>query len=812
MVDLKNQSIPEHNDVVVIGAGLGGLSCALDLARQGYRVCVIEQHTQPGGYAHAFKRKGYSFDVSLHYFGGLWPGTMIHTVFDRYGVVDKLTHARPEILYSAEYPGMAVKLPNAREELVEHLGRLFPHEAHSIERFFKHFRMLKDHITEPWLDPDFAVPLQERLSARYGNRTFGDLLREFVSDQRLIALLSQHWMYLGLPPDRATATFATCVSGSALLDGAGRITGGGKAITEAMIERLVELGGACVVGTPVECIVVEQNRVRGVEIGGGDFIGAATVVSNANPHETFFNLLGEDDLSGIFKHRVGRMKTSLSVYSMYFGLDCLPSDIGIVDESFMVNQQFDHEVAFTRAVQGDLERTNWCLANYQFAEPGQAASGRGTFAVVELTPAGNWLTLSEADYRRQKRAVEERLLKKYAARFPKLNEHTVVREFATPRTMARYTRNHQGAIYGFDQIPEQAAGKRLGNRTPITGLYLTGAWTQAGGGYEGAIMSGLQTSMAINRQIEPSNRAPATRTEPTDSPAPRPSHHHLRFSVPVRVSNGELNGRGALDVTAALRFMDRGRVEAIEALCEQARHPSWLTQYTVNVYRVELDCVGEARFGDALQVNTGVRKSSSHRATFDQQLINQGTDECIANASIEVLFLDEHKRLVPVPSIVHSVDFSFERQNEAPLPPVPFGDEGHFAVELPQRVYYEDTDAQGITYHVSYLRFCHRALIDVFDRIGRRTGQTVASVARDLRLTGLDIRYLNATSLGDILCVRTGARKKSARAIAIDHRIVAKTTDKIVADMMIELELDGTADSSTQVIDRIVGECSRTLR
>ena len=68
------RQVPENNDVLVIGSGLGGLVCAIELARQGFKVCVFEQHRVAGGYAHSFRRKGYHFDISLHSMGGLAPG------------------------------------------------------------------------------------------------------------------------------------------------------------------------------------------------------------------------------------------------------------------------------------------------------------------------------------------------------------------------------------------------------------------------------------------------------------------------------------------------------------------------------------------------------------------------------------------------------------------------------------------------------------------------------------------------------------------------------------------------------------------
>jgi len=96
---------PAHCDVIMIGSGLGGLSCAIELALQGFHVCVFEQHRVFGGYAHNFVRRGFTFDVSLHYVGGLDQGSMAYGVLENQGVLDKLKLYRFEHLFTIELPG-----------------------------------------------------------------------------------------------------------------------------------------------------------------------------------------------------------------------------------------------------------------------------------------------------------------------------------------------------------------------------------------------------------------------------------------------------------------------------------------------------------------------------------------------------------------------------------------------------------------------------------------------------------------------------------------------------------------------------------
>ena len=99
-------------DITIIGSGIGGLTCALELARNGYSVCVIEKHNQPGGYAHSFKRAGFEFDVSLHHIGGLSKGKSIHGLLKTLGILDKIGFTKKKNILSVRFPDGEKTVPN----------------------------------------------------------------------------------------------------------------------------------------------------------------------------------------------------------------------------------------------------------------------------------------------------------------------------------------------------------------------------------------------------------------------------------------------------------------------------------------------------------------------------------------------------------------------------------------------------------------------------------------------------------------------------------------------------------------------------
>ena len=819
-------AVPQQVDVALVGAGLGSLSCAVELARQGLKVCVLEQHRVAGGYAHAFKRRGYLFDVSLHHIGGLNPGCMTHGMLHSLGVLEKLRPYRRENIFHAELPGLSVVLPNDREGVIDELSKLFPAERDGLVALFLFLDRLKADVIGPTMDPDFRVPLAERVSSAYLDHTFGDLLRAYLSDARLMAVLGQLWMYIGLPPNRAAATFAACVFCSSFLEGAHHVRGGGQAVSAAFVERLKELGGECLTRSPVTRVIVEEGKAAGVEIADGTRIAARAVVSGVNPFATFFDLVPEAAISRVFRYRIGQMEPSISLYSHYIGLDCRPGEIGMEHDNFFLNHGFDLDEAYRRALDGEIDSTDWCLTSYERSDPDVAPEGCGIISVAEVTPAADWIDIDEETYARRKREVRDRLLRKALRRFPDLEQHIAVEELATPRTMHRFTSNHAGAIYGLAQTVQQAHSRRLRNRTPIGGLFLTGAWTWSGGGYEGSVMTGVQTAAVVLDHLDAPRPAPPVRLHPPATLPPRndvdvettgiasPSANGWeagggagaggeagggagkgkgagegapRDRVQARVFGYDLGVQGVATPQAYLRYMDRGRVELIESLCSGAGEESWLTRYTINIYRLDVVFTSISAFGDVLEVHTGLRRASSHRAAFDQRIVKTDTRELVSDGVVEVLFLDERGQLAPVPGSLAS---ELETGRKRPRPPLRFppgGKEERYPYTARFRVYFEDTDTQGIAYHATYAKFSEAALEETL--LAMRPAEKRGSWLDPdhVHVSRLSMRFLRSARLGDRLVVQTRGRQTSPGEVLIEQQIILVEHEQVAAQVVMEV-------------------------
>jgi acyl-CoA thioester hydrolase len=279
---------------------------------------------------------------------------------------------------------------------------------------------------------------------------------------------------------------------------------------------------------------------------------------------------------------------------------------------------------------------------------------------------------------------------------------------------------------------------------------------------------------------------------------------HFRFEHQVIVYGDELNSRGFADVSSYFRYLDRGRVETIESICREADRESWLRRFTVNVYRIQTVCATVSSLADLLEVRTGLRKTSSHRAAFDQRIINETSGDLVLDAAVEVLFLDESRALVPVPAELPTDEYVGSKLLDLRLAPAPFGEEQMFPFRTPFRVYYEDTDAQGITYHVSYARFCERALFHLVRTVWPEMSAKLWYSTSRANVARFDIRYLNASSLGDRLEVATGPLGITRDRLTFGQRILLAGSGKVIADAVTEIEFRDENERPVPVPQMIV--------
>ena len=498
----------ENYPVVVIGAGLGGLCCGAYLARQGFPVTVVEQHSVPGGYATSFDRAQgrFSFEVSLH--GTSLQSTVPVQILTDIGVWDKIDLvALPEV-YRLKTPQVDIAVPQKDPaEYIRRVAAHFPEEAEGIRGFVEAMIGLSDEVTAYDQSSAFSktlfkflFPLLYRRMWRVRHQSLADMLDEHVRNPAAREILAGLWGYYGLPPSQLSGFFYANATGGYLQNGSFYIRQRSQDLSLAMAAAVEDAGGKILYDVPVERILTTQGAATGVALADGRELPARAVVSNASALATFQQMLPSHAVPADFLDRLGRLRPSISTFIVWLGLNREIKD-AIPAYSTHVATGSGIDADYRAAVEGDVEKVGFSVTVYDKLFPGYSAPGTSTVMLLCLCGYGPWEKY-EADYRagrksayrEEKQRWAEVLVRRAAGDvIPGLGAMIEVREAATPLTNWRYTGNTGGAIYGFEQSMDNAYMNRIENRTPLKGLYLTGAWGNPGGGFEGALRSGAKT-------------------------------------------------------------------------------------------------------------------------------------------------------------------------------------------------------------------------------------------------------------------------------------------------------------------------------
>jgi phytoene desaturase len=486
-------------DVVVIGAGLGGLSAGACLAKAGRRVLVVEREDGPGGNTRAFRRGPYTFDPAIHVTAQGFNIEFLDFYLSALGIAGDVELLRAEDFFGVDIAGERFRLPIGLEPLKGYLAERFPHEADGVTRFVETCAQTTRESQAPpprvgLADLD-AVKAALPMLFKYRRATLADVLDEHLKDPLAKAVCAAAWPYLGLPPGRLSFM---AYSGAlmALLDpGPLYVKGSFQSLADALAGCIAEHGGEVLTGTSVTAIELAEGRVAGVELDGSERVAAKVVVSNADARQTFERLLPADALPERFRRRLAKMRPSISALVLFSAAKLDPAAHGLSHEHFL-HPTGNLDAVYDGVLKGSLGGT-W-LSLPSIHDPSLAPAGEHVIVFSSLMPydIGEPWVEAKPRYMELALAAVERTL-------PGYREALTYADCATPATFQRYTLAEQGAAYGWENTPDQTVPKRLDYRTPIEGLFLAGHWTHPGTGSIRCLLSGAQTAAAIEGREHP---------------------------------------------------------------------------------------------------------------------------------------------------------------------------------------------------------------------------------------------------------------------------------------------------------------------
>ncbi len=493
-------------DVIVVGAGLGGLSAATRLAKSGFDVLLLERHNLPGGYATSFCRGRFEFEVSLHELSGIGSPDErmgLYHYLEDLGVAQRVEFINIPEMYRSVFPGLDLVMPVGAQAYEDTLCNAFPHDAQGIRTFLGRVRATMDEAMQAEDIrgvPDIIVGIPRfRNLARYLLATWDTILRRDVQDPRARAVLSQYWGYLGNAVSKAPFLYMSGVLTTYMKHGPVYITGRSQALSNAFVAAFEEYGGELRLSTGVSTITTAGDRVNGVVTDQGERIEAEVVISNGDPISTCNQLIGKDNLPAEFFRSLRPRTVGPSSINVYLGLACPPEEVGLTSYANFIADDYDLENHWEMTNQV-VPPKGIAVTVYNVIDPSISPPGTTALTLTALSYGEAWTRVRPQDYVATKTRIAQAMISMTERIAPNLRDHIEVVEVATPITNIRYAGARGGSIYGFDNHAHDHTVLRMANRGPLEGLFFVGAWTQPGCGFEPCMLSGKTVARHVTRQ------------------------------------------------------------------------------------------------------------------------------------------------------------------------------------------------------------------------------------------------------------------------------------------------------------------------
>jgi len=490
----------KNKTVIVIGAGIGGLTAATHLAKQGLHVTIVEKNAHPGGRCDRISRDGHHFDTgpTLLVMPLLYEREFVALDTSMHEILDL---QRVDPTYHLVFDdGSGLALTSDMKNLQEQLEAIEPGSFQGLLRYMNEGHRHYHLATEKLVYPDFRkasdffklehLPLLQQvkpLTKHYTN------MSTYFDDPRLKAAFTFQDVYMGLSPFEAPATFSM-MPYTELAHGVWYPMGGMYQVVEALASLAREAGVEFVFNSSVEQVHVNGRSAYGVIVDGQQ-LKADAVLANADLPYVYQKLLPQDGQA----KKLERKRYSCSVVSFFWGVD-RPYETLPPHTLFLAD---DYRENFDSIIQDLGLPANPSLYIHAPArlDPSMAPSGQDT--LIAIVPVGHMSANGEQDWAAIRDQAREHVFRRLRALgINDLQEHIKFEMNFTPLSWRKRYNLVKGSTHGLCHNLTQLGYFRPDNRHPrYHNLYFTGASTRPGTGMPTAMISGRLAAQRILEEI-----------------------------------------------------------------------------------------------------------------------------------------------------------------------------------------------------------------------------------------------------------------------------------------------------------------------
>ncbi|MFC2037475.1 phytoene desaturase family protein [Chloroflexota bacterium] len=480
--------------IIIIGAGIAGLSAGIYARRNGYDATIYELHYLPGGLCTSWKRRGFTFEGCMHYVGlvGSSPEHSYYRQWKELGVVPNTKILHHDVFHTfRDKPGRTLNFYTDVDKLERELLSLSPSDEQEIKALSTAVRRYRWFIQTTGKNPFRSIAKAAGILAAIPLlRKYGDLnLAEYASRFK-DPLIRYALTYLFVRPDFACTSLFFFLAGFHI-GGTGYPQGSSLSLARTIERTFLDLNGRIEYRKKVNRIEVKDGRATGIELEDGTVEEADIVISAADGHSTLFDMLEDRFTTPDLRERFATQPLYPSFVQVSLGVNRDMSDTPHVVKA---------ETAVPFEIAGQAHQVLW-YQHFAF-DPTMAPQGKTSVTVLYPSDLAWWerLGYSSEEYKAEKKKILDTTIAQLELVLPGISSQIEVSDVATPFTTLRYTNNWQAAS-GFMMTKTLAAKMVMNPQYTLPGLqdfYMIGQWVK-GFGTPMAAASGREVIQQICR-------------------------------------------------------------------------------------------------------------------------------------------------------------------------------------------------------------------------------------------------------------------------------------------------------------------------
>lgn len=457
-------------DIVIIGAGLGGLQSGVILSKKGFKVCVLEKNKAIGGTLQTFPRKDCNFSTGLHHIGSLDKDQILHHLFNYFNLFDGIDYKKLDDAFDIfNIAGKEYKYAQGFDAWRKQMYSYFPGEKEVIENYLARIKATVDSQDIYVLKDPGTNGFKSNDSLRINAHQEIQSLTQNTELQNVLGAMN--FVYAG--EKEITPFYVHALINNYFISSSYRVLGKSDQIAESLANTIKQNGGEVLSGKKARQFVFEGDKLTAVETEDGERFYAKRFISNAHPSVTM-DLIEEGRIKKTFRKRMKNLSSTISAFGLHLNL----KKDSVKYNNFNYSYYKQEDVWYASY----YDEKKWPEHYFLHASPVTAndkyTSCMGLLTHMKFEEVAEWAALPKhkrgQDYKDWKQEKSEKMIELLGERFPEIKENIVAYTASTPLTYRDYIGTHDGSMYGTSRNYLNPMGSYISPRTKIPNLFFTG--------------------------------------------------------------------------------------------------------------------------------------------------------------------------------------------------------------------------------------------------------------------------------------------------------------------------------------------------